>query len=151
MLAYVRSSVSNPDFQHLVEALDKELWQRYPDIEHQYAPFNSVGDEARVLVVYEEIGPVGCGCFRPMKEPATVEIKRMYVVPSFRNRGIGKEILVHLESWAKEQGFTTAKLETARRQPEAISAYQQSGYKEIPNYGPYANLPESICMEKSIM
>lgn len=148
MIAYIRSTTSNPDFKHMVSLLDQELWERYPDIEHQYAPFNNLSTEARAILVYEDAGPIGCGCLRPMQETGVVEIKRMYVEPAHRNQGIGKVILTHLEQWALEEGFVQAKLETAKRQPEAIAAYEKSGYTPIPNYGPYVNLPESICMTK---
>jgi len=150
MSVFVRVSTTHPDFLLLVEALDSELWQRYPDIEHQYAPFNNVKTNAHAIVVYDETGPIGCGCLRPMQEAGVVEIKRMYVAPACRNRGIGKQILVHLEMWAVEQGFVQAKLETAKRQPEAIAAYEHSGYAAIPNYEPYVNMPESICMAKML-
>ena len=72
----------------------------------------------------------------------------MFVVPSFRNKGIGKMILQQLEQWAAEGGFIQAKLETGIKQPEAIAAYEKSGYTRIPNFGPYSNIEESICMAK---
>src|SRR6185295_12739226 len=97
---------------------------------------------------YENDEAIGCGCFRPMKEKDTVDIKRMFVVPTFRSKGIGKMILLCLEQWATEEGFIQSKLETGVKQPEAIAAYEKSGYDRIPNFGPYVNVAESICMAK---
>ena len=130
--------------------MDKEFWVRYPDTQQNFAPFNYVDETARVIVSYDDDSPIGCGCFRPMKEKDTIEIKRMYVVPSFRNRGVGKMILQSLETWAKAEGFHRAKLETGIKQPEAIAAYEKSGYFRIPNFEPYVNVVESICMMKQL-
>jgi putative acetyltransferase len=109
-----------------------------------------VDERARVIVAYDDETAIGCGCFRPMKEGDTIEIKRMYVIPFFRNRGVGKVILHNLEQWASEQGYETAKLETGIKQPEAIAAYEKSGYVQIPNFEPYVNVAESICMMKNL-
>jgi len=151
MTTYKRSSVSHPDFQRLIIDLDKEFWVRYPDTQQNFVPFNYVDESARVIVAYEDTLAIGCGCFRPMKEKSTLEIKRMYVVPFFRNRGVGRVILQKLEQWAVEQGFVTAKLETGIKQPEAIAAYEKSGYVLIPNFEPYVNVAESICMMKRLI
>ena len=85
-----------------------------------------------------------------MKEKNVIEIKRMYVARLFRSRGVGKMILQKLEQWAKEEKFVQAKLETGIRQPEAIAAYEKSGYVRIPNFEPYVDVKESICMMKQL-
>ncbi|MEK6783267.1 MAG: GNAT family N-acetyltransferase [Bacteroidota bacterium] len=148
MMTYIRTSSTDPDFHKLIIDLDKELWERYPDIQQNFAPFNFVDDSFRVIVAKEGEALAGCGCFRPMKEKVVVEIKRMYVIPSFRGKGVGKMILRKLEQWATDEGFVQAKLETGINQPEAIAAYEKSGYARIPNFDPYVNIEESICMMK---
>ncbi len=148
MLTYRRTTGSDSEFKALVADLDTDLWIRYPDIQQNLAPYNFVDETFRVILVQENERPVGCGCFRPVAENGVVEIKRMYVAPTFRNKGVGKTILVKLEQWAKEEGFVQAKLETGIRQPEAIAAYEKSGYIRIPNFEPYVNVKESICLMK---
>lgn len=150
MPTHARVSFTNTDFQKLILELDKEFWVRYPDTQQNFAPFNYVYESASVIVAYESNTAIGCGCFRPMKEKDTVEIKRMYVIPAFRNKGVGKMILQALEKWASEQKFLQTKLETGIKQPEAIAAYEKSGYVRIPNFEPYANVNESICMMKRL-
>ncbi len=147
MITYRRVSAFEQGFHNLIVDLDKDLWSRYPNIQQNFTPFNTVDDTFRVILAYDK-DPVGCGCFRPMKERYTVEIKRMYVGPAYRNRSIGKSMLSHLEQWAKESGFTISKLETGINQPEAIAAYEKSGYIRIPNFPPYVDIEESICMQK---
>jgi putative acetyltransferase len=148
MTTYKRSSASDPALHELIVDLDKELWDRYPDIQQNFAPLNFVDDSFRVILAQDVQSSFGCGCFRPMKERGVVEIKRMYVAPLFRSRGVGKRILSELERWAAEEGFVQAKLETGINQPEAIAAYEKSGYSRIPKFGPYVNVAESICMMK---
>ncbi|MBL7859620.1 MAG: GNAT family N-acetyltransferase [Cyclobacteriaceae bacterium] len=151
MISFLRTRVSNPDFQRLIVELDKEFWVRYPLTQQNFDPFNKVDDYARVILAMDRDLAVGCGCFRAIQEPATVEIKRMYVVPVYRNRGIGKQVLGQLEQWAVEEGYSKSKLETGINQPEAIAAYRKSGYKLIPNFPPYVDISESICMEKKLI
>jgi putative acetyltransferase len=74
----------------------------------------------------------------------------MYVARSFRSQGVGKMILQKLEQWAKEEKFMEAKLETGINQPEAIAAYEKSGYVPIQNFEPYIGVKESICMMKQL-
>ena len=148
MTTYKRASFSHPDFQKLIIDLDKDLWLRYPDVQQNFDTLNFIDESARIILAHESVDAIGCGCFRPMKEKGVIEIKRMYVVSSFRGRGIGKLILRKLEQWAVEDGFTQSKLETGINQPEAIAAYEKSGYDRISNYEPYENSVESICMMK---
>ncbi|MBK5278320.1 MAG: GNAT family N-acetyltransferase [Bacteroidia bacterium] len=148
MTTFKRSTPSDPAFQKLIIELDKDLWIRYPDIQQNFAPFNHVDDSFHIILAYEGDVAVGCGCFRAMKGKGTMEIKRMYVVPAFRNQGTGKMILQRLEEWAREVGFVQSKLETGINQPEAIAAYEKMGYIRIPNFAPYIDVAESICMMK---
>ncbi len=70
----------------------------------------------------------------------------MFVLTGFRGKGIAKCILAELELWAKELNFTNCILETGKKQPEAISLYKNMGFKEMPNYGQYQGVENSVCM-----
>ena len=131
----------------MIEELDNEFLVRYPFLQQVFTPFNLLDQNARVVMAYYQIIPVGCGAFRLVDEQ-TIEIKRMYTLPSYRNQSVGKRILNQLETWARGEGFSVSKLETGINQPEAIAAYEKSGYKRIPNFPPYGEVRESICMEK---
>ncbi len=147
MIMFNRASFSNPNLQKLIAELDKEFVVRYPFIENIRIPFNLLNETARVVVAYDHTTPIACGAFRPVDE-TTIEIKRMYTVPSYRNQGIGKKILLELEHWARREGFSVSILETGINQPEAIAAYEKSGYTRVPNFPPYVDVKESICMRK---
>ncbi|MFN8887410.1 MAG: GNAT family N-acetyltransferase [Cyclobacteriaceae bacterium] len=150
MLTLHRTDKTNTDFQHLVKLLDADLAVRDGADHAFYAPFNTSVNLQAVVVAYENNQPVGCGAFKAFGE-SQVEIKRMYVLPDFRGRGIALHILQELETWAKESGYTTAVLETGQKQPEAIRLYQKAGYHIIPNFGPYVNVKNSVCMEKQLL
>lgn len=149
MIRLKRTHHDDPDFKTLVEALDEELWERYPAIQQNFAPHNKVDASVRIIVAYLDDAPVGCGAFRAM-EKTVMEIKRMYVDPNVRGRGIAKEILRALETWGRDEGFLESKLETGLNQPEAIAVYKRANYVQIPNYPPYDTITESMCMAKML-
>lgn len=118
-----------------------------PDSEPGAAP--SAADIALFLVAYAGGRPVGCGGLRPL-EPGAAEIKRMYVVPEWRGRGVSGAVLSALESAAGRRGWTTLRLETGLKQTAAIRFYERSGYVRIPGFGPYADQPASICYQREL-
>jgi putative acetyltransferase len=96
---------------------------------------------------------VGCGVFLPLPagDSSVAEIKRMYVEPSVRRRGVSRAILMKLEELARRCGYLTARLETGVRQPGAIRLYETAGYRRIKPYGRHVDDPLSICFEKSLV
>jgi putative acetyltransferase len=142
-----RTTSEDADFQALVSLLDHELRKRYPDEQSQHEPFNKIGNNRTVVVAYENGQPAGCGCFKTIDD-STIEIKRMFVHPDHRGKGIGFVIICELESWAKELSYSRAILETGPNQQEAIALYRRSGFNLTDKYGPYINMERSICMQK---
>lgn len=149
MIEIRRTDSSDQDFQALVTMLDDELRIRDGADHPFYAQFNKLDAIRHVLVAYDDHVAVGCGAFRQYSEN-TVEIKRMFVHPVHRGQGIASLILSNLESWAFEEGYTECILETGYNQPEAIALYKKAGYLQITNYGPYADVANSICFGKKI-
>jgi putative acetyltransferase len=150
MIHMVRTTSDSQDFRTLVALLDEDLIQRYGDLQKQYARFNRIDRIYTVVVAYEDEKPVGCGCFRVF-EADSVEIKRMYVVPENRGKGIARNILAELENWAIEKGFARSVLETGIKQAEAIGLYSQFGYSIIPNYSYYEGNENSLCMARRLV
>ena len=111
-----------------------------------FAQYNQIYID-NVIVCYEDEIAVGCGAFKEY-EPTVAEIKRMFVLPEKRGKGIASTVLNALEIWAKENGFQHAILETSNQLTNAISLYQKSGYEVIPNYGQYIDVESSVCMKK---
>jgi len=150
MYTFNRADSSYEDFKKLVLLLDEELAQRDGEEHAFYDQFNKIENINNVIVAYAGQQPVAAGAFKKFS-PGTVEIKRMFVKPDFRGRGIAFQILQQLENWAAELGYSCCILETGKKQPEAIALYKKSGYKVIPNYGQYKNVSNSVCMQKKLV
>lgn len=76
---------------------------------------------------------IACGGMRTLA-PGLAEIKRMYVAPHARRRGIARRILGELERIARELGHERVRLDTNAVQPEAVALYRACGYREIADY-----------------
>ena len=149
MLSFIKTNSDSSDFRSLVVQLDADLQARYGEQQSFFSQFNKLDHIHHVIVAYENNQPIGCGAFKEY-ELGVAEIKRMYVKPELRGKGIAAEILSNLEQWAKDEGFKTCILETAIKQPEAIRLYEKSGYTRFPNYGQYIGVEISLCMQKQL-
>lgn len=147
MITLERTNSENRDFIELVKLLDKALAIVDGKDHAFYSQFNKIDNIRYVIVAYEDEKAVGCGAVKEFGQD-TMEVKRMYVSPENRKKGIASEILNELEKWAHELSYGKCILETGKRQYEAIGLYKKSGYKLIPNYGQYANVENSLCFEK---
>ena len=145
----VKATSENPDFVDLIKALDESLWERYPELKSDYWGNNILELNPNVVILYIEDKAVGCGCFKKY-DINTIEIKRMFVSPEARGMGLAQTILLELEGWAHDLGYSFSVLETLYKQKEAIALYQKTGYNIVDNYEPYVGLENSICMRKPI-
>jgi GNAT superfamily N-acetyltransferase len=141
----------DPVVQQLVAAQRAELIGRYSgDKEPGVKP--SAADVAVVLVARDDDGtPVACGALRPLGSDSA-EVKRMYVVPRARGRGLSKVLLAALEAEARDRGWTTLRLETGPEQPEAVALYTGAGYRPIGAFGHYVRPGEdwSLYFERTL-
>jgi putative acetyltransferase len=149
MIHLERTEINNPSFQCLVNQLDGFLADLNGTANEFYSGHNKLDADTRVLLAKLGEAHVACGGFRE-KGNGEVEIKRMYVEPDSRGAGVGRAILEGLEVWARELGHTRAILETSRRLGSAVRLYARSGYTPIPNYPPYEDVADSICMAKEL-
>lgn len=149
MVKIIRTNSDSRDFIELVKLLDADLAQRDGEDHSFYAQFNTIDKIKYVVLAYENEKPLGCGVIKEYGAN-TMEIKRMYVSPGSRKKGVATKILSALETWATELSCTKCILETGKRQPEAIGLYKKNGYKLIPNYGQYADVENSLCFEKEL-
>ena len=74
----------------------------------------------------------------------------MFTSDSHRGKGFATQVLTELERWALELGYSKCVLETGKRLPDAVRLYEKSGYRQIPNYGQYIQMENSICFEKKL-
>ncbi len=149
MLTFQRTNSENIVFLSLVKELDADLAVRDGKDREFYNQFNKLGSIKHVIVAYENENSVGCGAIKKFSAD-TMEVKRMFVPLDLRGKGIASLVLNELEKWAIELGYSKCILETGKRQPEAIALYQKNGYVQIPNYGQYVGIENSVCFIKEL-
>jgi GNAT superfamily N-acetyltransferase len=115
----------------LERRLGADGWQRegYVDAEHH----ELVPPAGVLLVGYDDDRPVACGAVRVIG-PGIAEIKRMFVAPDARGRGLGRALLVALEQAAVELGCDLARLDSTEPLTEAVALYRSAGYVAIGDY-----------------
>ena len=153
----VRLSITHPDAARLVEEVQQEYVVRYggPD-ETPLEPVYFDPPGGAFFVGYLDGRPVATGAWRRRRDVVaegtddTAEIKRMYVVPDARGRGLARAMLAHLEQTAREAGVVAMILETGQAQPEAIALYGSSGYVPIPGFGFYKDSSVVRCFARRL-
>ncbi len=116
----------------------------------QYNQYNKLDAIHDVVLLIDNGRAVGCGSYKRY-DGKTAEIKRVFVKNEYRGKGLSKLIMSSLEQKAVKSGFSRLILETGKVLKAAIGLYTGIGYEIIENYGQYAGITESVCMEKIIM
>lgn len=124
-----------------------ELAARYPDEPCAGASHIHLG--IRFFLAETDGRPVGCCAIQPLPDGAA-ELKRMYLAPHARGRGIAARLLAEAEHTAARLGHPEMRLETGVHQPEAIALYTRAGYLPIANYPPYQDKRLSRCYAKPL-
>ncbi|CAH1000976.1 hypothetical protein LEM8419_01979 [Neolewinella maritima] len=150
-MTLLRTTPAHPAYPQLIRELDAFLAVTDGDDHAFYDQYNGSDDIKHVVLLLDEQGKaVGCGAIKEFAT-RTAEVKRMYVAESARGRGLAGRILTELEGWARELGYRRLMLETGTRQTAALRLYEKHGYRRMAeNYGPYAGVEESVCMEKRL-
>lgn len=136
--------LDGPAGSDLLARFAEEIGSLYPGWNPEVGPTARPGEfvppRGRFLVAYDHHHPVGCGGVKRLDD-ATGEIKRVYVAPDARGRGVARALLGALEAAATELGCRSVRLDTGDRQPEALALFRSAGYREITDYNgnPYAS------------
>jgi GNAT superfamily N-acetyltransferase len=138
--------VTDPEIDALVTAQQRELRAADGGLDGQATVTH---DDIRYLAVVADGRAVACGGIQAL-DAGTGEVKRMYVRPAYRGRGIARQLLTALEELAFQQGYAVLRLETGTYLPAAIGLYTSSGYEPIPVYGEYVGNPYSVCFAKRL-
>lgn len=148
----------HPDAIRLDGRVQREYAERYGDGDHTVLdPRQFTPPHGLYLMAYDADGtPLATGGWRAMDatpeghRDGDAELKRMYVVPEARGRGLARRILAALEESARAAGRTRMVLETGSKQPEAIGLYLSEGYEPTEKFGYYRCEPESRCFAKPL-
>jgi len=139
-----------PDARALIDELEAYLIPLSPaESRHGYSVEKLLAQDVAFFVIRVDGEAVGCGGIQ-FFEGEYGELKRMYVRPSHRGRGLAKQMLEELAAHAARHGIGVLRLETGVAQTEAIGLYERSGFHEIPPFGEYKLDPHSVFYEKRV-
>ena len=138
-ITWVTGAVDSGDGGMLAQAMRDEIAVIYDGLALDGADMPKAGPAqlgppgGTFLVGYLDGRPVCCGGIKQL-EPEICEIKKMYVAPEVRGRGIARALLHELEDTARRMGYRTARLDTGPRQANARGLYVSEGYAAIGNF-----------------
>ena len=130
----------DPMYHRLMESYFDELRVRFGGFEPPARDALVLDAESGcALVASDRHGPAACATLRSL-DPKTGEVKRMFVSPRVRRRGVGPILLQALEAAARARGYERVVLDTHASLVEAARMYARAGYREIDRYNdnPYA-------------
>ena len=143
-------SVDQRDVIALIDALDAYQGALYPPESNYHLSVEALKASSVLFSVARDDGGVALGCGAVVLLDGFGELKRMYVSPAQRGRGIAKAVIAFLEHEAARRGCTVLRLETGIHQAEALGLYERAGYLRRGSYGDYPEDPLSVFMEKKI-
>ncbi|MDO9398891.1 MAG: GNAT family N-acetyltransferase [Herbiconiux sp.] len=145
-----RTAWDDPDAIALRAAQRTELDARYGRDDHEPGE-KPTADSVPVFLLARSLegSAVGCGGLRPLAGGGA-EIKRMYIAPEARGRGVSTALLRAIEQEARAMGLDRLVLETGTLQPDAMRFYEREGYSSIPNFGPYVGSELSVCYGRDL-
>ena len=140
-----RTDSDSGEFKNLISNHDKEL-ESYSDIYKNDSEIQG----ASIIIAYYDNKPVGCASFDHYDND-TIEIKKLYVLPEFRDVGISEIVLKDLEQWARENKYNNAILETRFPYNREVNIFEDNGYNIIEKFGNYKYIENSICYGKKLV
>jgi putative acetyltransferase len=146
-------AIETPDQTEVIEliaALDEYQQSLYPPESTHLLDLESLKQSNVIFVVARDADHQAVGCGAVVVEPDHGELKRMYVHPRGRGRGVAKAIIAKLETEAVNMGCDVLMLESGPFQPEALALYDRCGFERRGPYGDYWDDPLSVFMQKRI-
>jgi ribosomal protein S18 acetylase RimI-like enzyme len=132
-------------FTDYVEWLGIDLAFQGFEAELRALPGKYVPPDGRLLLAGLGDVPAGCVGLRPIA-PGVCEMKRLWVAPAFRGRGVGAALVDRVIQEAQGIGYAKMRLDTLARMTGALKLYRSRGFREIPPY--YFNpIPETVYLE----
>ena len=131
------SDPEQPPASDLMAAMRAELNDVYESFSRldnpPLSPSELRAPDGAYVVGYEDTVAVAGGGVRRLSE-GVAEIKRMYVRPDARSRGIARTLLEALEDAARTLGYQAVRLDTGPKQVHALALYRTAGYVDVAPY-----------------
>jgi putative acetyltransferase len=139
-----------PDVKHLIAELDAYQTALYPAESNHLLDIASLMLPQVLFAVARDDDGAALGCGALVLSGEHGELKRMYVPPRHRGKGVAKALMQFLEAQASQRGCSVLRLETGIHQPEALGLYAAAGYVRTPPFGAYVDDPLSVFMQKAL-
>jgi putative acetyltransferase len=138
------------DAVQLIGELDDHLLAHPypPQSRHAFSVDKLVSEGVVFFITYYEGQLAGCGGVKMFDDYG--EVKRMFVRPIHRGRGLGKAMLNRLAEYAQSKGAKVLRLETGIYEVEAIGLYESWGFSRRTPFGEYVEDPLSVYLEKRL-
>lgn len=143
-------SPNQPEVIALIAELDAYQLTLYPPESVYALDLNSLMQPDVKFAVARDAAGAIAGCGAVVLSAGYGEIKRMYVQPAMRGRGMARQLMQALEQASRDAGCPLMVLETGPAQPEAIALYQRHGFERCSPYGGYPDDPFSVFMRKPL-
>ena len=141
---------NQPDVLKLIDELDAYQKPLYPPESHHGTDIEALGQSHVLFAVVRDTEKNAVGCGAVVLNAGYGELKRMYIQPQHRGRGIAKALLAFLEAEAIIRGCTRFMLETGVHQTAALGLYERAGYVRRSPFGSYTYEPQSVFMDKQV-
>ena len=150
-ITIAKEQPDSADALKLLSELDEALWLHPypPQSRHAFTVEKLLREGVAFFVARIDGEPAACGGLK-LFDSEYGEVKRMYVHPVYRGRGLGKAVLNHLAEYSQQQQVNVLRLETGIYQVEAIGLYEKWGFQRRPPFGEYKTDPLSVYFEKCL-
>ena len=101
-----------------------------------------------IVAIDDDGSAVGHAALRPWGEG--LEVKKVYIAPEARGRGLSRALMAEVERAALERDIRSLVLQTGNLQLAAIALYESMGYEAIDVYGAYTAIPFALCYRKDL-
>lgn len=134
----------------LIEELDRHLNQLYPAESNHLMDIDALcAPDVRFFTASDGDDVLGCGAIK--RYDGYTEVKRVFVLPRARGRGVAIRIIEALDEATREAGVALMRLETGIYQPDALALFEKLGFRRTSSFGDYpADDPYSVFMERKL-
>ena len=147
-MKWIVTDGADPAFADLCRVLDRELIVLNGEaVQRGFAAFNTLEEIHDVVLALEGDRAVAGAGFKAF-DPASVELKRVFVHPDYRRQGVARQLIGLLEQRARERGYSRMLVETGKAMLGAQQLYAALGYRVCENFPPYVGNPHSVCLKK---
>ena len=120
------------------------IWNDLADLPARYgAPTGGV------VLAWSGAAAVGCGAFAATRETSLCEVKRFYLLPAWRGRGLGRALVNAVLQQARAAGYARAGLSTWNHNESGLALYRALGFATVPPFKTHPN-PDLVYLGRAL-